>query len=862
MTGRRLGVYQVEAQLGAGGMGEVYRARDTKLGRDVALKILPRAFTSDPERLARFQREARVLAALNHPNIGAIYGLEDNEGSPALVLEFIDGETLADRIARGPISPKDALSIARQLTEALAAAHDKGIVHRDLKPRNIALTRDGTVKVLDFGLAKASIDSDAAPGHSDAPTMSIGGTLQGVVLGTAAYMSPEQARGHAIDHRTDIWAFGCVLYEMLTSRAAFPGETIPDTIAAVLERDPNWAALPPVTPRPVRRLLERCLTKNRAERLGDINGARPLLESRSSRAGVPRLAVTFAVVAAIIVGVATMWVNFGGAPASRPIPVQITHFATPVRDPALSPDGRMLAYVVQEPRGVDSQIYVQSASGGRPQPLTRTPGRKAWPAFSRDGSQIAFTLTGEEWKWDTWVVPLVGGEAPRLLMPNAHQLQWLDDGRVLFSEFKKGIQVAVVAARAGRSEARDIYVPPPAGMAHVSDLSPDGRLVAIGQMSPLSCFVMPFHGRGEQQSIGTPEIPCSMFVRWSRDGRWLYFASGQAPDFQLFRQPAGGGRPEQLTFDRGLAGIGVVTWFALTGDGRSVVYPSGEAHETVWLQRSGENDRQLTFEGDARNPGISGRHLVYLSGPRFSPAQIWTRSLDGSSAVQVAGDFRAVSLAPSRDGTFIAFAGPDGHKKVHLWLASIDSSWAPREIDVGDHEVGDVFVAPDNETLFYVAREGATTQIWRVDANGKNRRPITEREPSLRLSSVSPDGRWISVTRGARTPREEWIYQADGGGSRMLFPNWRFRWMPGNRSFLLINSGMVSTAWLVPNPTGADLPTQMPANPTAENLTRLGGRKVLTADFFVEPLPGPDSSSIVYSKVENRSNLFQLALPK
>ncbi len=235
----RFGPYEIVAPLGAGGMGEVYRARDTKLGRDVAIKILPHEFTSDPERRARFEREARILAALNHPNIGAIYGFEDADGIRALVLELVDGETLADRIARRPLPLKDALPTARQIAEALYAAHDKGIVHRDLKPRNVALTRDGTVKVLDFGLAKATVRDDAAGDGSDAPTLAMGGTRAGVVLGTAAYMSPEQARGQAVDKRTDIWAFGCVLYEMLTGRAVFPGETISDIIASILERDPD-----------------------------------------------------------------------------------------------------------------------------------------------------------------------------------------------------------------------------------------------------------------------------------------------------------------------------------------------------------------------------------------------------------------------------------------------------------------------------------------------------------------------------------------------------------------------------------------------------------------------------------------------
>ena len=243
LSGRRLGAYQVQARIGVGGMGEVYRARDTKFGRDVAIKILPRHFTSDPDRLARFEREARVLASLNHPHIGAIYGFEDADGVRALVLELVEGETLADRIARGPIPLNDALTIARQIADALDAAHEKGIVHRDLKPANIKITPDGIVKVLDFGLAKAASGDAATADLTQSPTVTVGGTREGVILGTAAYMSPEQARGQTVDKRTDIWAFGCVLYEMLTGRAAFARDTLTDTLAAVVEGRPNWSLL-------------------------------------------------------------------------------------------------------------------------------------------------------------------------------------------------------------------------------------------------------------------------------------------------------------------------------------------------------------------------------------------------------------------------------------------------------------------------------------------------------------------------------------------------------------------------------------------------------------------------------------------
>ena len=274
LSGRRLGAYQVQVRIGVGGMGEVYSARDTRLGRDVALKILPRLFTSDPERLARFEREARVLASLNHPHIGAIYGLEEADGVRALVLELVDGETLGDRIARGPIPLKEALTIAGQIADALDAAHEKGIVHRDLKPANIKITPAGVVKVLDFGLAKAVSGDAASPDLTQSPTVTVGGTREGVILGTPAYMSPEQARGQTVDKRTDIWAFGCVLYEMLTGRAAFARNTMTDTLAAIVEGDPEWGALPKGTPVAVRRVLNRCLEKDPKRRLRAIADAR------------------------------------------------------------------------------------------------------------------------------------------------------------------------------------------------------------------------------------------------------------------------------------------------------------------------------------------------------------------------------------------------------------------------------------------------------------------------------------------------------------------------------------------------------------------------------------------------------------
>ena len=276
--GTRVGVYEVHDLLGTGGMGEVYRARDTRLGRDVAIKILPETLMRDAERSSRFEREARLLASLNHPHIGAIYGLEETGELRALVLELIAGPTLAERIAKGPLPVPEALSIARQVAEALESAHGNGIIHRDLKPANIKLATSGEVKVLDFGLAKAMAGDAATSDLSHAPTITTDDTRAGVVLGTPAYMSPEQARGRPVDKRTDIWAFGCVLYEMLTGRRGFAGDTTADTISAILKQDPDWQALPEETPAAIRRLLQRCLQRDPKRRLHDIADARIELE--------------------------------------------------------------------------------------------------------------------------------------------------------------------------------------------------------------------------------------------------------------------------------------------------------------------------------------------------------------------------------------------------------------------------------------------------------------------------------------------------------------------------------------------------------------------------------------------------------
>ena len=285
-AGRRLGQYEIVALIGAGGMGEVYRARDTKLGRDVAIKVIASAASAGADQMARFEREARILAALNHPHIGAIYGLEDVDGIRALVLELVEGKTLAERLAEARPSMPAALTIARDIAAALEAAHEKGVIHRDLKPANIKITPDGAVKVLDFGLAKVFASDDPAADPSRLPGLTFE-DREGVIAGTAGYMSPEQARGAAVNKRADIWAFGCVVYEMLSGRPAFSGETRVDITAWIVERDPDWSALPADTPATVRRLLHRCLERDAARRLRDIGDARLEIDETLSASAAP-----------------------------------------------------------------------------------------------------------------------------------------------------------------------------------------------------------------------------------------------------------------------------------------------------------------------------------------------------------------------------------------------------------------------------------------------------------------------------------------------------------------------------------------------------------------------------------------------
>jgi len=440
--GIKLGPYEIIAPLGAGGMGEVYRARDTKLNRDVAVKVLPASVVHDRERMARFEREAQILASLSHPSIATVYGKDESGDSPALVMELVEGPTLAERLHAGPLSLEDALAFAQQIANALEYAHERGVTHRDLKPANIKLTLEDNVKVLDFGLAKVFQTEGSGSDPSSSPTFTSLATQAGMIVGTAAYMSPEQAKGKPVDKRADIWAFGCVLYEMLTGRQTFSGETATDTLAAVIRAEPDWGALPPKTPPGVRHLLLRCLQKDPKQRLRDIGDARIALEelqnpsepepvfhaTTASGKSFRRWAVFIA--AAFLMAIVGGLIAWRLHPAPEPLLVK---FNIPMQNqdwlyarPRISPDGKKIVY------RADNQLWIRELSQLSPRVVLDTTGAMV-PFWSPNSSEVAFFKDQRLWK-----VPISEGGATAITafdgsLSGGSGADWGPDDEIIFS---------------------------------------------------------------------------------------------------------------------------------------------------------------------------------------------------------------------------------------------------------------------------------------------------------------------------------------------------------------------------------------------------------------------------------------------
>ena len=737
--GTRLGHYEIVERLGAGGMGEVYRAHDTKLRRDVAIKILPARFAEDENRLARFRREATTLASLNHPHIAQIHGVEESGSTWALVMELVEGEELTSRMARGAIPIEEALPIARQIAEALAAAHDAGIVHRDLKPANIKLRVDGTVKVLDFGLAKLTAPAENqlhgdVPGSGDlanSPTLtSPAMTEAGIILGTAAYMAPEQAKGRPVDRRADIWAFGCVLFEMLAGRPCFRADSVAETLALVIARDPEWSALPDDTPEGIRRLLTRCLRKDRNRRLHDIADARIEIEDALAAPGVATTLVASPsfltrrsalwLGGLLLVGLAVAAALFArrSGPESPPRDVRIhplTNFAGLEEAPALSPDGKSVTFTAGV--GGKRQIFVQLLAGGAGLQLTRDPVDHQFPRWSPDASSIVYfspALPGDT-QGALWEVSALGGSPRRIIDSIGGADVNAADGRLTFFRLAKNIQLVTA--------------------------SPDGSSVKIVSEFPSARYYL--------------------YPRWSPDGKWIAFQRGDSIRFDIFIVSADGGEPRQLTRDNNM--MGGLAWL---GDSRSVLYSSSRGNTmpylptlVLWQVSIGDGSvRQITSgETSYATPDVAKNGVIVASRVHIA-TDIWKFPADGSPAENVSRGVRITRqtgqvLTPTSspgDDEVAFLSDRGGH--ANLWVFNVKSGELRQITHERDPNValGVPVWSPDGSAIAFVYTRnnpGFTFGVWLVNPDGSNLRQLAN--PALG-PAWSNDGRWLYYsTRGS-----------------------------------------------------------------------------------------------------------------
>jgi serine/threonine protein kinase/Tol biopolymer transport system component len=829
VTGRRFGAYLVHERIGVGGMGEVYRARDTRLGRDVAIKVLPRAFANDADRLARFEREARVLAALDHPHIGTIHGIEESDGVRALVLGLVGGDTLTERIALGPLSIADALEYARQIADALEAAHDKGIIHRDLKPANIKVRPDGTVKVLDFGLAKAF---DIVGGPADAsqspsitsPMM----TRAGVVLGTAAYMSPEQARSKAVDRRCDVWAFGCVLYEMLTGRPAFPGDSVQDVLARVIEREPEWSRVPATVPARVQEILRSCLEKDPRKRrrdMGDVRleieraqsepaqGSRPIVERASSRRA--RLAWIAGAVLAVALAIAVARPYFmtqTRLPETR-LDVGTPEMSNPTRFFAISPEGRRLAFAAQ--RDGRSQLYVRSLDRDTAQPLSGTEGA-GFSFWSPDGRSIGFfaenqlkridldgglvqTLTriGSSPQGGTWgsdgVILLAGQTGPVFRIaasasggePTA--VTKLDAGVVSHRGpvFLPGSRQFLFFAT-GTEAVRGIYLgsldTPDA--TRLTDAEAMGGYVATGRSGSTPGWLL-FVRQGalvarrfdpaRRQLSGDPVTVAESVAVLLVHGAVSVSSAG------VIAYRTGATPPKQLTwFDRSGKALGTLGEIdradqmnvELSHDGlRAVVQRTAQNNMDVWIIDSARSSR-FTFDGGIDGGPLwspDGTQIAYQSTKTGAPL-LYRRasgSNDANADEQLGKGILRLLCDWSRDGRFLMYATPDDKTGFDLWVLPMDGDRTP---------------FPFVRTSF--------NELW---------------------GQFSPDGRWVAYQSNESGRWEIYIQPFKGPGSRVPVSTSggiRARWAPnGKELFFIAPDGKLMASPLTSRGTALDAGT-------------------------------------------------------
>jgi len=712
--GTRIGEHAILSLIGAGGMGEVYRAMDTHLKRHVALKVLPRSVADDPDRLARFQREAEVLAALNHPHIAQIFGLEKAGGVTALVMEFVDGPTLADRIARGPLALDEALAVARQIADALAAAHDQGIVHRDLKPANIKLRGDGTVKVLDFGLAKTM-----EPAVASAATASMSPTLTspayteaGIILGTPAYMAPEQARGRPVDKRADIWAFGAVLFEMLTGRRPFQGDSVTDTLAAIVKDEPDISAAPP----PVRRLLRRCLEKDPNKRLRDIGDALDLVDSGAPTATAParRGWIAWSVAALLALAVVVL------ATRMRTTPPRPTHLFVQLPEQtvpmffALSPDGRQVAI------NSAGNLEIRSLDTGEVRTLNGTETPRA-PFWSPDSRTIGFFSRVER---KLKIIPALGGVAQTLCSdvdPGNAWAAWNRDGTIVLSQRGQLMRTSaaggpcVALADADHALVRRYPVFLPDGDHFLYEqTSPDEprRGLFVGSLrDPAGKRLLP----DDTGALFAPAAPGSargrlLFLR----GQTLMAAPFDAESLTLLGDPAA-----------------VADHVSTVANG--MIAASVDAAGTLMYLRHGRADRELAWLD--RAGAAVGRSVAHGAQPS------------------------AVSLSP--DGRRAVF-GRDSVDRLAMWLRDFQTG---QEVFFRGSPVVTVW-SPDGQRLAFGAPSASEFGIFVRSANGGSEQQILRTEHDTFVSDWSRDGRWIVYTEiDPRTGADVWLLPAPRAGT-------------------------------------------------------------------------------------------------
>jgi Tol biopolymer transport system component len=803
-AGTKLGSYEITAPIGAGGMGEVYQAHDTKLGRDVAIKVLPEAFAHDPERLSRFQREAKMLAALNHSNIATIYGLEQSGGTSYLVMELVSGETLAERVKReGAVPIEEALAIAKQIAEALEAAHEKGIIHRDLKPANVKVTPEGKVKVLDFGLAKAFAGDGASEDPSNSPTLSRGATMQGVILGTAAYMSPEQARGKAVDKRTDIWAFGCVLYELLTGKQTFHGEDVTDILAAVVRAEPDWQALPAATPVKICDLLRRCLQKDRSLRLRDAGDAR--IEIQEALA-TPSTAVAAAIapaargwrerlawpaVAAVLALVVSAFAIGFVLRAPQP-PEAVRFFVSPPdtwrfgeigpqqagNNPlAVSPDGHLVAFLATSADG-KSLLWVRSLDTLAAQALTGTEGAVR-PFWSPDSRFLGFFAEGKLKKIE------VSGGPPIALCdaPNDRGGTWSRDGMIVFAPaYPSALQK--VSASGGVPTAATMLGPGDFAQVRPFFL-PDGRHFLYGVVTATSRVGGPIYlaslDSTEQRLLLKSDSNnvvytqgYLLFLRETTlmaqpfDARRLLL-TGEA--FPIAEQIQTQGNPPSGVFSA--SANGVLAYQTGTGAAGS---------QLVWIDRTGKRFGILgdsAAYGDLALSADGKRASVNILSQGGKGEDIWLYDVARGLRTRFTFGWDQLTSLWSPDGSRVVV---NSRRKGHLDLYQKDASGAGTEEVLLEDNI-DKYPqswSPDGRFILYVGQASRNTLFVLPLSGDRKPVPFLNTQFNERPGQFSPDGRWVVYSSDESGRYEIYVAPFPGPGGKWqiltgggLWPRWR-----------------------------------------------------------------------------------------